>query len=69
MPIPSRYELVPDAELVQALEHALRAPADAVTREGSCFLASISVSHIVNCLAAADFVVVRPGQQNGRLDV
>jgi hypothetical protein len=69
MPMPPRYEIVPDKELVQALEHALQAPAGAVTREGSCFLASIGVSHIVNCLAAADFIVVRPNEQRWRLDV
>ena len=69
MPMPSRYEIVPNKELVQALEHALRAPAGAVTREGSCFLASISVRHLVNCLAAANFIVVRPDEHSLRLDV
>lgn len=69
MPMPSSYEIVPDKELIQALEHALQATAGAVTREGSCFLASISARHLVNCLAAANFVVVRPDEQISRLDV
>jgi hypothetical protein len=67
--MPSRYEIVPDKELVLALEQALQATAGAVTREGSCFLASISVSHIVNCLVAANFIVVRPDEHSLRLDV
>ncbi len=56
MPMPSRYEIMPDKDLVQPLERALQAPAGGVTREGSCFL------------VAANFIVVRP-DHSLRLDI
>lgn len=69
MSMPSRYEIVPDSDLVSALEGALQATAGAVTREGSCFLASISAIHIANHLAVAGFIVMRPDEHGLRLDV
>lgn len=69
MRIPTCHEIVPDSELIAALEAALRANAGTVTRDGNCFLASVNAAHILNHLAVSGFIVVRAEARYLRLDV
>jgi hypothetical protein len=63
----SRYEVMPDDELVEEIAAILRTASPGVGRECACYLASVSAVYLANRLAASGFVVMREGAS--RLDL
>jgi hypothetical protein len=65
----SSLEPAPEQEATEALATILRTTGPGLTREASCYLASVSAAHLIDRLVASGYVVARSCAPEMRLDV
>jgi len=69
MPTRPTLEAAPDLEATEALAMILRTSGPGLSREASCYLASLSATHLLDRLVASGYVLARPTRPDWRLDV